>query len=103
MLINLGGWGAIQRLSQRRDILGTLDKLLRESEERIKIAHENTSKQARRNFYFAMIINMLLVVVGICLVVIAISQPIQRPDNIEAWIAPGSGGGLSVYFSEPIF
>jgi hypothetical protein len=105
ILINLGGSAAVQRLSQRRSTLKSLDKLLEISEESVKQKFQDTIKQAHRNFYFAMGINILVVIVGLILVTIAIIQLINYPEKIEAWIIPGGGGVLGIiinmYFNNP--
>ena len=105
MLVDLGGWAAVQRLSQRRNTLNSLDKLLAESEQGVKKTFEDTIRQARRNFYFAMGVNILVVSVGLILVILAIAQLIQSPEKLEGWIIPGAGGVFGVlisqYFNNP--
>jgi hypothetical protein len=96
VLIDLGGWAAVQRLSQRRRTLDSLDKLLADSEQVVRSTFEGTIRQARLNFYFAMIINGLIVLVGLVLVGVAISHLIQQPDKLEACLIPGGTGILGV-------
>ena len=105
ILTELGGWAAVQRLSQRRSTLESLDKLLAESEEVVKSTFQDTILQARRNFYFAMGVNILVVLVGLVLVILAIFQLIQNPEKMESWIVPGGTGLVGViinlYFNNP--
>lgn len=96
ILIDLGGWAAIQRLSQRRSTLDALDELLAKSEDVVKSNFEDTIRQARLNFYFAMGVNILVVATGLILVVLAILQFIQKPEKLETWIIPGGAGALGV-------
>lgn len=96
MLIDLGGWTAVQRLSQRRSTLDSLDKLLEESERVVKSTFNDTIRQARFNFYFAMIVNALVVVVGIALIVLAIAQLVADPAKLQSWIIPGGAGVLGI-------
>jgi len=81
ILLDLGGWAAVQKISQRRNTLERLDKLLEQSEQAIKDTFHDTINQARRNFYFAMGVNIIIVIVGIVLVSLAIMQLIQQPEN----------------------
>ncbi len=60
ILLDLGGWAAVQKISQRRNTLETLDRLLEQSEQAIKDTFHDTITQARRNFYFAMGVNRSL-------------------------------------------
>ena len=96
ILIELGGWAAIQRLSQRRNTLEALDKVLAESEKAVKDTFQDTIRQARRNFYFAMAVNILVVIIGLSLVGVAITQLIQKPEKLESWVIPGAGGVIGV-------
>lgn len=96
ILVNLGGWTAIQRVSQRRITLGDLDRLLTESEKIVKDTFEDTIRQARRNFYFAMGVNVLIVIIGIALILIAIHQVIRDPNTLYAWVIPGASGFFGV-------
>jgi HEAT repeat protein len=105
ILLQLGGWAAVQRLSQRKSTIEALDKVLNESETVVRKIFEATILQARRNFYFAMGVNITIVIIGLVLVAIAIMQLIKDPGNIETWILPGAGGLfgiiLSLYFNNP--
>ena len=105
ILIDLGGWAAVHRLSQRRRTLDRLDGLLAKSEEVVKSMFERTMAQARFNFYFAMVINGLIVVVGIILVGLAIFHLSQEPEKLERWLVPGGAGVLGViinlFFNNP--
>ncbi len=96
ILVNLGGWAAMQRLSQRRSTLDSLDEILKQSEEVVRTTFADTIKQARRNFYFAMGVNVLVVLVGIALIVIAIMQLVQDPSKLAEWILPGAAGVIGV-------
>ena len=80
MLIDLGGWAAIQSVSQRRTTLGDLDKLLTESEAVVKDTFQATIHQARINFYFALIVNALIVVMGLSISAIAIVRLWESKD-----------------------
>jgi hypothetical protein len=99
ILIDLGGWTAIHRLSQRRNTLETLDKLLAESEAAVKDTFNDTIVQAQRNFYFAMAVNIMVVIVGLVLIIIAIRQIIIDPGLLESWIVPGGAGVLGILFN----
>ena len=90
ILLELGGWAAVQRISQRRNTLETLDRLLEQSEQAIKDTFQDTINQARRNFYFAMGVNILVVIVGLILITLAIMQLIQQPDKLQNWVVPGA-------------
>lgn len=96
ILTELGGWAAVQRLSQRRSTLESLDKLLAESEGVVKSTFEDTIRQARLNFYFAMVVNALVVGIGLVMVVLAVMQLIRQPEKLESWIVPGGAGVLGV-------
>ena len=105
ILLELGGWAAVQRISQRRNTLETLDRLLEQSEQVIKDTFQDTINQARRSFYFAMGVNILVVIVGLILIALAIMQLIQQPDKIQNWIVPGAGGLfgilITMFFNNP--
>jgi HEAT repeat protein len=96
LLIDLGGWTAVQRLSQRRTTLNRLDSLLSDSEKVVRDTFEGTIRQARLNFYFAMSVNVLIVLTGIALVVLAIFRLVQDPSQLASWILPGATGVLGV-------
>jgi HEAT repeat protein len=96
LLIDLGGWAAVQRLSQRRATLKDLDALLEKSEDVVKDTFKDTIEQARRNFYFAMTVNVLVVIVGLALIAIALSNLINQPDRLASWILPGSAGVIGI-------
>ena len=96
ILIDLGGWTAIQKLGQRRSTLETLDKLLGDSEKVVKSTFDETMRQARINFYFAMGVNVLVVVVGLALIIIAIRQLVIDPNLIQSWLVPGGAGVIGV-------
>src|SRR5262249_7565743 len=68
MLLDLGGWSAVQRLTQRRATLEQLDELLTDSEKVVQKTFERTISQARLSFYFALGVNVLVVIVGLVLV-----------------------------------
>lgn len=105
ILLELGGWAAVQKISQRRTTLETLDKLLEQSEKTIKDTFSDTITQARRNFYFAMGVNIIIVIVGLFLISLSIMQLIQMPEKIETWIIPGAGGLfgilITMFFKNP--
>ena len=105
MLIQLGGWAAMQRLTQRKSTLDALDEQLAKSEDAVKATFEDTIRQARRNFYFAMLVNVLVVVVGIALITLAMAQLVANPARLEGWVLPGGTGVLgvivSMYFNNP--
>lgn len=96
ILIKLGGWAAFQTLSQRQNTLDKLDKLLAESENAMKGTFQSTIRQAIFNFYFAMIVNIIIVMIGIILIALAIDQFIQRPEELKNWIIPGGTGALGI-------
>jgi hypothetical protein len=105
ILLELGGWAAVQRISQRRNTLETLDRLLEQSEQAIKDTFQDTINQARRNFYFAMGVNILVVIVGLILITLAIMQLIQQPDKFQNWVVPGAAGLfgilITMFFNNP--
>lgn len=105
MLISLGGWAAVQRLSQRRTTLQELDSLLRQSEDVVKETFRDTITQARRNFYFAMVVNIAVFVLGIAFVAIAMKNVVGDPERFSAWVLPGATGVLgilvSMFFNDP--
>ena len=96
ILLELGGWSAVQRLNQRRATLGQLDELLKESETVVQRTFEATVAQARRNFYFALVVNAIVVAVGVALSVIAILHLIEQPEDLESWLLPGAAGVLGI-------
>jgi hypothetical protein len=96
ILVELGGWAAVTRLSQRRRNLKALDDFLSKSEETVTQNYQNTMRQARFSFYFAMVINALIVVVGLALVALALQHLIQNPGDFQAWIIPGATGVIGV-------
>jgi HEAT repeat protein len=96
ILLELGGWSAVQRLSQRRATLEQLDSLLEESEAVVQRTFEATVKQAQRNFYFALVVNALVVAIGVALSVIAIIHLVQTPEDLQAWLLPGAGGVIGL-------
>ena len=105
ILIELGGWAAIQKLNQRQNTLNALDRLLKESEDIVKKTFEDTIRQAKINFYFALCVNILIVFIGISLIVISIWQVSVDPTNFEKWVLAGAAGvfGLiiNMYFNNP--
>lgn len=96
ILIEVGGWTAVQKLGHRRSTLKSLDKLLEDSEQIVKSTFDDTIRQARRNFYFAMIINAFVVAVGLALIVIAIRQLVNEPEFIGSWLVPGGAGVIGI-------
>lgn len=96
LLVSLGGWAAVHRLSQRRSTLDALDKILAESEQAVKNNFSDTIRQARINFFFAMSVNVLIVCVGIALMVLAILQLIANPEQLTHWVIPGGAGVFGV-------
>lgn len=100
ILLELGGWAAVQKFSQRRKTIESLDKILDESEEDLTETFEDTIKQARRNFYFAMGVNIIIVGFGVILFIVAIFHLIQSPEKFETWILPGSGGVIGIILSQ---
>ena len=96
---------AVQKISQRRNTLENLDKLLSQSEEAIKDTFRDTINQTRRNFYFAMGVNIIIVIVGLFLISIAINQLIQKPERLETWVIPGGAGlfgiMITMFFNNP--
>jgi HEAT repeat protein len=105
ILLNLGGWAAMHRLTQRRTTLQTLDNILSESEQVVRATFKDTIRQAHRNFYFAMFVNVLVVGIGIALIVIAIKQLAHDPTKLESWVLPGGAGVLGIvingWFNNP--
>ncbi|MCX6673105.1 MAG: HEAT repeat domain-containing protein [Methanothrix sp.] len=104
MLIELGGWVAVQRLNQRRITLDALDKLLNESEIVVKNTFEDTIRQARHNFKFALGVNILVVITGFVLIGIAIKQVWDGNSTFDQLSVGGAGVfGLIInrYFNDP--
>ncbi|MGD8719402.1 MAG: HEAT repeat domain-containing protein [Candidatus Zixiibacteriota bacterium] len=96
VLLELGGAAAVQRLSQLRKTLDYLDNLLSKSEDVIKSTFKDTIRQARLNFYFAMVINALVVGIGIALIVLAMIHMAGDPTRFESWVIPGAAGVLGI-------
>jgi hypothetical protein len=105
MLLDLGGWSAVQRLGQRRATLDQLDAMLADSEKVVQATFQRTIRQAQTSFYFALAVNVLVVVVGLVLVGIAVSHLVREPEDLESWLLPGGTGVLAVvlnlYFNNP--
>jgi hypothetical protein len=99
MLLELGGWSAVQRLG-RRDTLRQLDAMLKDSEKVVQATFEGTIRQARINFTFALAVNVIVVLVGVALIVVAISHLISQPDDLASWILPGGGGVLGIVLAQ---
>jgi hypothetical protein len=96
ILVNLGGWAAVQRLGQRRSTLDSLDEILRQSEEVVRTTFSDTIRQARLNFYFAMAVNVLVVTVGLALIALAVIQLAQNPEKLAEWVLPGGAGVVGI-------
>jgi HEAT repeat protein len=96
LLLELGGWSAVQRLSQRRMTLDQLDALLSSSEEVVQSTYRSTIRQAQINFYFALGVNVLVVAIGVALSVIALVHLVHTPEDISAWLLPGAGGVVGI-------
>jgi HEAT repeat protein len=105
ILVELGGWAAITRLSQRRRNLDKLQELLKDSGKIVTGNYENIMNQARYGFYFAMGINGLIVFIGVVLIIIALQNLSQNPGDLGTVLLPGGGGVLgfiySAYFNDP--
>lgn len=86
----------VRRLGQLQSTLKSLDNLLAESEKAVRSTFNATILQARRNFYFAMGVNVLVVLVGLVLIILAITQLINDPDKLQSWIVPGGAGVLGI-------
>ena len=96
ILVELGGWEAVQRVNQRRKTLEALRGSLEKSEAAVTDAFKSTMLQANRNFYFAMSVNIIIVMVGISLVVLALIHLVQNPDQLESWVLAGGSGVFGV-------
>jgi HEAT repeat protein len=105
ILLELGGWAALHRLSQRRTTLDSLDKIVRQSEEVVNRTFADMIKHARANFRFAMCVNVLIVCIGIALIVVAVYEVARKPDKLEGWLVPGGSGVfvilLNLFFNNP--
>lgn len=100
VLLELGGWSAVQRLSQqRRATLDQLDQLLKESEAVVQQTFKDTVRQAQRNFYFALVVNALVVLLGVAVSVVAVLHLIDQPEDVETWLLPGAAGVLGILVS----
>ena len=100
VLLELGGWSAVQRLSQqRRATLNQLDQLLERSEAVVQQTFKDTVQQAQRNFYFALAVNALVVLLGVAVSVVAVLHLIDQPEDVEAWLLPGAAGVLGILVS----
>jgi hypothetical protein len=99
ILVDLGGWEAVQKIGQRRKTLETLRDNLREAEKAVTDAFKSTMKQAHRNFAFAMGVNIIIVAVGIGLIILAMWQLIQSPEKLESWLVPGGTGVFGLIIS----
>lgn len=104
ILIELGGWAAIQKVNQLRSTLETLDKMLANSEQVVKTTFDKTVSQAHFNFYFAMAVNGIIVGLGLVLVIMAIIQGVNQ-GKLAEWILPGGAGLfgilLTMFFNNP--
>jgi hypothetical protein len=105
ILLELGGWAALHRLSQRRSTLESLDSIVSESEKIVNKTFDDMIGHARVNFRFAMAVNIAIVVVGLVLIGMAIDQVLQTPDKLEQWLVPGGAGifaiMLNLFFNNP--
>jgi hypothetical protein len=104
MLYEIGGAEAFQKLNRRKTLEQSY-QVLQASETGVQKAFDNTTLQVRRNFYFSMGINAVIVSVGIILIGLAVWQVIVKPSNFAGWITPGTGGVfgiiLTLYFNGP--
>jgi hypothetical protein len=105
LLVDLGGWAAVQRLRERRTTLEDLDKLLKDSEKVVRDSFDSTMRHAKTSFQFAMLVNALIVAVGVVLIGVAISQVIGNPDRLSSWLLPGAAGVFGIlanqFFNDP--
>ena len=105
ILLELGGWAALHRLSQRRSTLESLDKIVRESEKIVNRTFDDMIGHARINFRFAMTVNVAIVAIGLVLIGIAVHQVLQTPDKLAQWLVPGGAGVfailLNLFFNNP--
>jgi hypothetical protein len=105
ILLELGGWSAVQRLGQRRATLQQLDSMLEDSERVVQGTFERTIDNARLNFRFALGVNVLIVAVGVVMVGIAVVHLSSTPEDLSSWLLPGGAGVvgllLAQFFNNP--
>ena len=105
ILLGLGGRTAVIIMSQRLNTVNKIDDQLKKSEDAIKDTFTDTIKQAKLNFYFAMIVNIIIVIIGIVLVSFTVLLLSKDPNKFEIWVIPGSSGVFAIiiagYFNDP--
>lgn len=93
MLLQLGGRSAM-RAFNRRQVLSRLDETLAGSEQAVQGNFENMTFAAKRNYYFALAVNALVVGIGLAVAVIGVMEIARHPEGVGPWLAVSSGGGL---------
>lgn len=93
VLLQLGGRSAM-RAFNRRQVLAKLDASLAGSEQAVQSNFESMTIEAKRNYYFALGVNALVVGIGLAVAVIGVLEIARNPQGVGPWLAVSSGGGL---------
>jgi HEAT repeat protein len=93
ILLQLGGRSAM-RAFNRREVLQRLDRSLGGSEQAVQTNFEKMTLAAKRNYYFSLGVNALVVGLGLAVAVVGVVEIARDPGSIDPWLAASSGGGL---------
>jgi HEAT repeat protein len=93
VLLQLGGRSAMRAFS-RRQVLARLDESLAGSEQAVQSNFESMTLEAKRNYYFSLAVNALVVGIGLAVAVIGVLEIARNPEGVGPWLAVSSGGGL---------
>jgi len=93
ILLQLGGRSAM-RAFNRREVLKRLDESLGGSEQAVQANFEKMTIAAKRNYYFSLGVNALVVGLGLAVAIIGVVEIARHPDGVGPWLAVSSGGGL---------
>jgi len=93
LLLQLGGRSAM-RAFNRRQVLARLDESLSGSEQAVQSNFESMTVEAKRNYYFSLGVNALVVGIGLAVAVIGVLEIARNPQGVGPWLAVSSGGGL---------
>ena len=94
ILLQLGGRSAM-RAFNRREVLKRLDESLGGSEQAVQTNFEKMTTAAKRNYYFSLGVNALVVGLGLAVAIIGVVEIARHPEGVGPWLAISSGGGLS--------
>jgi len=82
------------RAFSRRQVLARLDESLAGSEQAVQSNFESMTLEAKRNYYFSLAVNALVVGIGLAVAVIGVLEIARNPEGVGPWLAVSSGGGL---------